>query len=55
MSRPLLYRAAGVALFGLFWWKALDPPSLLRIWIFGLWGAGAFALLWMYAAHVARR
>ncbi len=55
MSPPLFYRAAGAALFLFFWWKALDPPSLLRIWIFGLWGTAAFALLWILAAHMARR
>ncbi len=47
----LLYRAAGAALLGFFWWKALDPPSLLRIWIFGLWGTAAFVLFWMFSAH----
>ena len=51
----LAYRWVGVILLVALWWKALTPPSMLRIWIFGLWGLAAFIIFWGWAAYLEDR
>ena len=52
---PRLLRALGVLSLAGFGYLAFTPPTMLKLWIFGLWGVGLFYVLWVYAAWLEIR
>lgn len=48
---PLMVRVVTALVVGSLLWLALDPPSLLRVWIYGSWAVGVAYVGWILAAQ----
>jgi multisubunit Na+/H+ antiporter MnhC subunit len=49
---PAFFKIWAVLLLIALWWLAISPATLLRIWLFGLWGAAVFFVLWTIGTYL---
>lgn len=52
LAMPAFFKIWAVLLLIALWWLAISPATLLRIWLFGLWGAAVFFVLWTIGTYL---